>query len=126
MRFLLRYFILHFQRYHICGSLISNYQLPRSEEKAESESNRLSPSLRVRHWEMMTSCVTNRGVLGLHKDNLTFSTSAVSAEVCLSSRFFSDVTLLTGQSVCDVSKERSAFEMSVTVDQSTRRNIPED
>jgi hypothetical protein len=45
----------------------------------------------------------------LHKDNLTFSISEVSAEAWLRNLFFSDKTLLTGQSVCDVPKECSAF-----------------
>jgi hypothetical protein len=92
MRFLLWYFILSFKGYHICGSLISNYQLPSSKGKAESESNRLSPSVKVQHLEMSTSCLTNWGVLGLHKDNFTFSISEVSAEAWLRNRFFSDET----------------------------------
>ena len=57
---------------------------------------------------MVSICVTNC-VLGLHKENLIFSIYEVSAEVWLRNRFFSDVTLLNGQSVSDVSKELNAF-----------------
>ena len=58
--------------------------------------------------ELVSICVTKCGVLGLHKDNITFSISEVSAQMWLRNRFFSDVTVLTGQSVSDVSKELSA------------------
>jgi hypothetical protein len=54
---------------------------------------------------MVFICVTKCGVLCLHKDNLKFTISEVSAEVW----FFADMTLLTGQSVSDVSKELNAF-----------------